>query len=278
MNNYAFLLAYLPSLEYSGFSKQFHDSTNILTIVYRAFKESRLINSINDSTLKIASRTDRGVGALKQVFSLYCPNIPILTEINSYLPEDICILGMREVSSAFNPRYNATSRTYSYFLIMENFNLEESQKALQYLQGTHDFKFYAKEDLKNPIKTIRTLKKIEIVSHGANTFQIRVEARSFLWHQVRRIVGHLIDISEGRYNSDHTLNLLNKTVDWPRPPLAPSTGLILEDISYPELSFKIDQKSLNNFLNTIKANLIKFKRIEQVNLFFYANIDQKTKS
>ena len=275
MKNYAFHLTYLPTLNYSGFSKQFHDSTNILTKVYKALTESRLLNTSNDSTLKIASRTDRGVGALKQVFSLKCPHFPILTEINSYLPDDICILGVREVSSDFNPRYEAGSRTYSYFLIMENFNVAESQKAIQCFQGTHDFQFFSKEDLKNPTKTVRTLKKIEIISHGVNIYQIRVESRSFLWHQVRRIVGHLIEISEGRYNSDHTLNLLNKTVDWPRPPLAPSTGLILEDISYPDLSFNIDQRSLEIFLKIIKDNLISFKRIEQVYSFFFTKMDQK---
>jgi tRNA pseudouridine(38-40) synthase len=275
MKNYAFFLTYLPTLNYSGFSKQFHDSTNILTKVYKALTKSRLLNTINNSTLKIASRTDRGVGALKQVLSLKCPHFPILTEINSYLPDDICILGVREVSSAFNPRYEASSRTYSYFLIMENFNVAESQKAIQCFQGTHDFQFFSKEDLKNPTKTVRTLKKIEIISHGINTYQIRVESRSFLWHQVRRIVGHLIEISEGRYNSDHTLKLLNKTVDWPRPPLAPSTGLILEDISYPDLSFNIDQKSLDNFLRIIKGNLISSRRIEQVYSFFFSKMDQK---
>ncbi|WP_455143288.1 tRNA pseudouridine synthase A [Candidatus Hodarchaeum mangrovi] len=273
MNNYAFLLSYLPSLKYSGFSKQFHDSTNILTKVAMSLKESRLLNSINNSNIKIASRTDRGVGALRQVFSLKCSQFPILTEINSYLPDDICILGVREVSSAFNPRYDANSRRYSYFLIMENFNIDESKKALQYLQGTHDFQFFSKEDLKNPTKTIRNLKSIELISHGDNTYQIRIESRSFLWHQVRRIVGHLIEISEGRYNSDHTLNLLNKTADWPRPPIAPSVGLILEDISYPDLSFKIDQKSLNNFFKTIKGILIDLKRNEHVYSFFYANIE-----
>ena len=65
-------------------------------------KNARLINNETNANVRLASRTDRGVGAIYQVVSLFTDHNPIIAEINSYLPNSIRGLGYTEVSKDFN--------------------------------------------------------------------------------------------------------------------------------------------------------------------------------
>jgi tRNA pseudouridine(38-40) synthase len=134
MKRYAICLGYLPTLDYSGFSNQIHDPQNIYTIVFSAFKRARLINLKLDQQIHYASRTDRGVGALNQVIALNAEKTPILSEINSYLPDSIRALSFTNVSSEFHPRRDAQLRTYSYFLTVNgDFNLTLARKVMIFI-------------------------------------------------------------------------------------------------------------------------------------------------
>lgn len=244
----AICFGYLPSLEYSGFSKQLHDSNNIYTIIVRALKNARLMNDKIDPKLRFASRTDRGVGAINQVVSLISNHTPVISEINSYLPESIRVLGFTEVSTNFHPRKDALLRTYSYFLsINEKLDLDNMKRTLHYLKGTHDFQNFAKRDPKKEKKTIKTIEKADIHVLNDFTYQIRISSKSFLWQQVRRIVGHLVEISTGKCNELYTRSLIeNDSVSF-KPSPVPPQYLILEKIDYENVKFVYDQKSITMF-------------------------------
>ncbi len=244
----AICFGYLPSLKYSGFSKQLHDSKNIYTIIARALKNARLMNDKIDHHLRFASRTDRGVGAINQVVSLISNHNPIIPEINSYLPESIKALGFTGVSPNFHPRKDAFLRTYSYFLsINEKLDLDKMKKTLHNLVGTHDFQNFAKRDPKKEKKTIKTIEKADIHALNGFTCQIRISSKSFLWQQVRRIIGHLVEISNGKCNEQYTQNLLkNDSISF-KPSPVPPQYLILEKIDYENVKFEYDQKSINAF-------------------------------
>ncbi|MHA2305584.1 MAG: tRNA pseudouridine(38-40) synthase TruA [Candidatus Hodarchaeales archaeon] len=239
---------YLPSLEYSGFSKQLHDSNNIYTIIIRAIKNARLMNDNIDPKLRFASRTDRGVGAINQVVSLISQHAPVIAEINSHLPESIRALGFTEVSPNFHPRKDALLRTYSYFLsINQKLDLDKMKRTLHYLIGTHDFQNFAKRDPKKEKKTIKTIEKADIYALNDYTYQIRISSKSFLWQQVRRIVGHLVEISNGKCNELYTRSLLeNDSVSF-KPSPVPPQYLILEKIDFENVQFEYDQKSITIF-------------------------------
>ncbi|MHA2248142.1 MAG: hypothetical protein ACXADY_24550 [Candidatus Hodarchaeales archaeon] len=253
----AICFGYLPSLEYSGFSKQLHDSKNIYTIIARALKNARLMNGKNDPQLRFASRTDRGVGAINQVVSLISNHNPIIPEINSYLPESIRALGFTGISPNFHPRKDAILRTYSYFLsTSENFDLERMKRTLHNLLGTHDFQNFAKRDPKKEKKTIKTIEQADIHALNDYTWQIRISSKSFLWQQVRRIVGHLVEISNGKCSELYTRSLLeNDSVSF-KPSPVPSQYLILERIDYEGVKFEYDQKSINMFRSKLIEELI----------------------
>ena len=68
-----------------------------------------------------AGRTDTGVHA-KQLFAHFdlvkkVENTPqFLNRLNSFLPKDIAIKSLKEVGSKAHARFDATSRTYEYFV------------------------------------------------------------------------------------------------------------------------------------------------------------------
>ncbi len=260
MKRYAICLGYLPTLDYSGFSNQLQDSQNIFTLVFSAFKKARLIDPKLDPQIRYASRTDRGVGALCQVIALKAKQTPILSEINSYLPDSIRALSFSGVSSNFHPRRDAQLRTYSYFLTVNgNFNLSLARKILEMLVGSHDFHNFAKKDPTKEINTIKDIKTANIIIVGENTYQIRLSSKSFLWQQIRRIINHLIEVSTGLHDLEYTRHLLSPEPAKFKPAPAPPDNLILEYIQYEEVKFYYDQKALQSFIYILKEHLLAVK-------------------
>lgn len=276
MQKYAICLGYLPTFDYSGFSNQLHDPQNIFTLVFSALKNARLIDPKFDPQIRFASRTDRGVGALNQVIALNAKQIPILSEINSYLPDSIRTLSFTEVSPDFHPRRDAKIRTYSYFLTVEDdFNLSLAYQILEMLVGCHDFHNFAKRDSKKETNTIKDIKKADIYIVGENTYRIRLSSKSFLWQQIRRIVGHLIEVSTGLQDLDYTRQLLSPNPVKYKPPTAPPENLILENIQYSELKFQYDQKAIHLFNNTLKKHLQAAKAKSALYNFMDTHLQEK---
>ena len=64
------------------------------------------------------SRTDAGVHAREFVCHIDCddkfPENAFLKGLNSLLPNDIAVIGCREVNKDFHARYNAKGKTYIY--------------------------------------------------------------------------------------------------------------------------------------------------------------------
>lgn len=257
MLHIAICFGYLPMVEYTGFSKQLHDKKNLYTIIVETLKNARLINNETNANVRLASRTDRGVGAIYQVVSLFTDHNPIIAEINSYLPNSIRALGYNEVPKNFNPRKDALLRTYSYFLSThEELDLFAIRTSLGLLVGKHDFQNFAKNDTKKEVNTIKDVELAKIFPLNNNTYHIRIASKSFLWQQIRRIIGHLIDISDGKYDIQYTLKLLENDSIITKPSPVPPQYLILEKIHYKSVKFNYDQKSLRQFRQMLMEQLI----------------------
>lgn len=67
-----------------------------------------------------AGRTDAGVHARGQVANVHLPEgysaEGVRDYLNCYLPEDICVTEMSEVSERFHSRLNAGAKTYLFFI------------------------------------------------------------------------------------------------------------------------------------------------------------------
>lgn len=200
-----------------------------------------------------AGRTDAGVHALAQVahFDLESPvdEFRIREAMNAHLrtmEAPVSILDVEAVSDDFNARFSAKGRSYIYRitnrrapLVLDKnrswwvyvpLDVEKMREGAKFLLGNHDFSSFraAKCQAKSPIKT---LDKIDIEQSGENiTFY--VEARSFLHHQVRNMVGTLKMVGDGHLKPEDIKNILESKDRTKAGPTAPAQGLYLSKIMY----------------------------------------------
>lgn len=104
------------------------------------------------------------------------------------------------------------------------------KQGAQYLIGNHDFSSFraAACQAKSPVKT---LDKIEISTQGEEIV-FYVEARSFLHHQVRNIVGTLKMVGDGRLKPEDIKTILAAKDRKAAGPTAPAVGLYLCNVEY----------------------------------------------
>jgi len=182
-----------------------------------------------------SSRTDKGVSALSNVFAAELRGEPRLGEINSSL-EGIWIWAYAPVSHSFNPVRDARLRWYRYVFPCR-FSLEQEERmreAAGILVGRHDFSSFAILEGKNPV---RTVKRIEVFNTGYTVMDIY--APGFLRQMVRRIATALMRVATGEWDLDEVKRRLEERD--PVPP-APPEGLILMDVHYPGVQWRVDSQ------------------------------------
>lgn len=200
-----------------------------------------------------AGRTDAGVHALAQVahFDLEAEMVDwrLREAVNAHLRNNnapVSILSVEKVSPDFHARFSATGRGYIYrilnrraFSVLEknrvwwvpcSLDVEKMRLGAQYLIGHHDFSSFRASicQAKSPIKT---LDKIEIIEKEEEIIFI-VEARSFLHHQVRNIVGTLKMVGDGHFKSEDVKYILEAKDRKTAGPTAPACGLYLNKVVY----------------------------------------------
>ena len=202
-----------------------------------------------------AGRTDTGVHAV--VFCAHFDSSSIDLEkdknlifrLNSFLPSDISVSGIRKVLPDANARYSAISRTYKYLIsrqkdpfsddsswyIHGNINFELMNKASLILLNHSDFTSFSR--LHSGNKT--NLCKIFHAQweQAENRFIFTVKADRFLRNMVRAIVGTMISVGKGKMTLKEFEDAI-KAKDRSRTGTsAPAKGLFLVDIEYPEEIF-----------------------------------------
>jgi len=246
---------YIGKEKYYGSQRQ-PDFLTIEDELIDILKKRNYIKDIETSEFQVASRTDRHVSARSSVFSMITNKDPILMEINSFLPEEIGIWAKSVVSLNANPRYDASLRWYKYIvkspvhhLKLMKFNFKVVKKACKYLQGFHNFQNFSKRD-KEMQKYERELEDVyPFIVNGYLIFDFKSQA--FLRQQIRRIVAKLLELGKGEINMEEFKKLFDPTKFYSYQPAEPN-GLILWDISYPDLNFITDKKSFERMQNYFK--------------------------
>ena len=103
-------------------------------------------------------------------------------------------------------------------------------KALKYLEGTHDFKSFTKTDEEKD-DYVRTILKTEI-KEESNIITISFLGTGFLRYMVRNMVGLLIEIGEGKRKSEDIINILEAKDRKKAGKTANPEGLYLKDVFY----------------------------------------------
>ena len=202
------------------------------------------------SRLILAGRTDAGVHAFGQVANfLTSADIPGKTymfKLAKYLPDSIIVLQSEEVSLDFHARFSAKNKRYQYIIYNDSFmhpaynsiychvsyklDLKAMTRACKYLEGRHDFKAFTKYEKKEK-STIRTITRADIKRDG-KLIIIEFEGESFLYNQIRIMVGCLVDIGRQHRSPDYVMDLF-ETKDRLKAGITyPPSGLYLMEIGY----------------------------------------------
>jgi len=244
MRRWALRVAYL-GLGYHGFQRQ----PNVVTIEGRLLDALHRADVIENKNLKkhryaIAARTDSGVSALEQTIAFSSSNTPNLNQINSYLPNSICVWAIAEVSDEFNPKSLCYSKTYEYhhYQGTRKLNLSIMRESAHLLEGTHNFRNFARYNSKSDQRFERMLFSVEIVENNPLVL-FRFTAKAFLWEQCRRMVGHLLDVGLEKTSPNEpngTLYLLSNECEYQvtKPTAVPPDGLLLATTNYEGIHFR----------------------------------------
>ncbi|MDE7173635.1 MAG: tRNA pseudouridine(38-40) synthase TruA [Helicobacter sp.] len=193
-----------------------------------------------------ASRTDKGVHALRNVVSIPLPYAPknldvLRAQLNKYLLPHICVVSLRIAPSGFHARFDAKARLYRYIIAPQKPNVFQSRyvhfhdvrdfgriaHVIRIFEGIHDFRFFAKQSEKNTICGM----------HKAHAFWwnryvvLSFLARGFLHSQIRFIVQALLLYDSGRLGLIELHEQLGATKRHTCA-LAPPNGLYLCRVYY----------------------------------------------
>ena len=235
--------------KYKGYQKQ----PKVKTVQGEIEEALKTINSDKHVDIYASGRTDAGVHAYNQKahFDLDMKNITeekLKEGLNSLLPNDIYIKHIEVVDDDFHARYNVKAKEYIYKINMDEYDpiernyvyqynkrldVVEIERALKYLEGTHNFKSFTKTDDEKEDYT-RTIVQTNLIRDLKNVNKITVSflGTGFLRYQVRNMMGTLIEIGEGKRKSEDIIDILEAKDRQKAGKTAAPEGLYLKDVLY----------------------------------------------
>lgn len=246
MRRWALLLEYHGG-GYAGWQRQ-QGQVTLQSVLEDA--ASRLVGGMPVGSVA-AGRTDAGVHASGQVAMLDLPERfganQVRDALNFHMGRHaMAVLLAAPVPEGWNPRFSATGRAYEYRILNRparpvlergrvwHLGLPLDEAAMNagaaLLLGQHDFTSFraASCQAKSPL---RTLDRLQVVRDGP-MLTVFAEARSFLHHQVRNLVGTLKLVGEGRWPPERVAAVLAARDRAAAGPTAPPDGLTLCRVSY----------------------------------------------
>lgn len=246
---------YALKIEYDGVAFHGWQAQKGTPSVQRALEEACLAYCGEQVVFFGAGRTDSGVHALGQVahMDLIATKEPkeIQDAINFHLQKAtpaVSILCAKKVAEDFHARFSATQRHYIYILqnrvspsvlwrnhawwIAQPLNMKMMSAVAEVFIGHHDWTTFRSSHCQAP-SPIKTLNKLSVEQKGEQII-FRAQALSFLHHQVRSLVGALVEAGRGKLSptrAGEVLALKNRSLC---PALAPAKGLYLAKIEYKE--------------------------------------------
>jgi tRNA pseudouridine38-40 synthase len=218
------------------------------TIQGEILDASRELFKTEELDLMGAGRTDGGVHASGQVAHLAVdtdlPVLKIRYGINDRLPPDICILNVEEAHPKFHARHDANARSYIYQIsrrrtafgkkyvwwIKDQLDLNLMNEAAKTFLGLKDYRYFTDEDQE------ASSTKVEILHSQVNDFGdmmvFHVVGSHFLWKQVRRMTGVLVEVGRGKLSPSVISSFFKLKSDIPAKLTAPPSGLFLEKVYY----------------------------------------------
>ncbi|MEZ4880580.1 MAG: tRNA pseudouridine(38-40) synthase TruA [Chitinophagales bacterium] len=193
-------------------------------------------------------RTDKGVHAKHYIAHFdydKCLDGKHLYQWNALLNNDVVISQLRQVDSHFHARFDATARTYKYFIhtkaspflnegsfLLHNNQLDVNlmNQVAQQLIGTHDFTSFEKKGSNN--KTSICTIKHALWTQQDEQLIFTIVADRFLRNMVRAITASLLMIGTRKMTEQTFLDNFITQKQMPLKLVVPAKGLFLWQIDY----------------------------------------------
>lgn len=198
---------------FQGWQKQAHGPS-----VQQAVEDAAF--AITGETVQVhaAGRTDAGVHATAMSAHLDLAKdiapFRLMEALNARMkPAPVAVLSCAVVADDWHARFSCHGRAYRYRIVARRaplaleagrawripavLDIDAMREAASKLLGRHDFTTFrsAHCQAENPV---RTLDRLDVLD-GGERIEVAAEARSFLHHQVRSIVGCLSLVGRGRW-------------------------------------------------------------------------------
>jgi tRNA pseudouridine38-40 synthase len=233
---------------YMGLQRQGH-GPSVQESVERAVREI----TGESVTMHSAGRTDSGVHALAMVSHVDIEKdltpFRLMEALNAVLrPKPIAVLACEVKPDDWHARFSCIGRRYLYRIrnrrapltlekgrawhVTRPLDAEAMHRAAQALVGRHDFTTFrsAHCQAESPVKTLDRL----AVRREGDAVLVEAEARSFLHHQVRSMVGTLALVGLGQWREEQVAEALAARDRAALGLNAPAEGLYFVEARYPE--------------------------------------------
>ena len=199
-----------------------------------------------------AGRTDAGVHALAmrahvELARAVTP-FRLMEGLNALLrPDPVAIIACEVVPDNWHARFSCLGRAYEYRIINRRAPLtfeaglawrvptpldaEAMHEAAQILVGRHDFTTFRSAHCQSD-SPLKSLDRLDVHRDGERVIVI-AEARSFLHHQVRSMVGCLALVGQGKWSADDLADALEARDRAALGYNAPPDGLYFTGARYP---------------------------------------------
>jgi tRNA pseudouridine38-40 synthase len=196
-----------------------------------------------------AGRTDAGVHA-KQMYGHFDCDTTIdsstfIHKANSFLPKDIVIFKLIPVHDEAHARFDATSRTYNYYIATyknvfntelawhfhQKLDVNAMNKAAALLLNYTDFKCFSKSNTE--VNTFNCKITEVFWSQEKDTLTLTITADRFLRNMVRAIVGTLVNIGLHKISETDFIQIIEDRNREKAGFSVPAHGLYLTKIEYP---------------------------------------------
>ncbi|MEM9502224.1 MAG: tRNA pseudouridine(38-40) synthase TruA [Pseudomonadota bacterium] len=237
---------------YQGLQRQKHGPS-----VQQTVEEALHRITGEDIALNSAGRTDTGVHALAMRSHVDIEKnltpFRLSEALNAQLrPNPIAITDCSIVPDDWHARFSCIGRRYLYRIVNRRaplalaknrvwqvapkLDVKAMHSAAQLLVGQHDFTTFrsVKCQAKDPVKTLDQLDVVETMGPFGPEIHIHAEARSFLHHQVRSMVGCLKFVGAGTWKVDRVAKALAARDRQQLGLNAPPHGLYFVEAIYPE--------------------------------------------
>lgn len=196
-------------------------------------------------------RTDTGVHAKYYVLHVdldetrYKEEV-LMYKMNKILPCSIVIYSITLTLANFHARFDATERSYRYFvhhkkdpflndtslLLHQTVDYSIMNEAAKWLLGKQDFTSFSK--LHTDVHTnICNVKNAKWVEYDSGKWYFEISADRFLRNMVRATVGTLLDVGCGKLNVESIAEILVKKDRCEAKISVPAHALFLWDVKYP---------------------------------------------